>query len=103
VYGGQIETLMLEPVSGGEPGQYKADFTPARPGQYTLKITGHLAGSLGDTAVDVEVEPEEVFPGTATAPETVTPTTSLPWIVIGGLVAAVAAFAVWFFAMRGRK
>lgn len=40
------------------PGLYTIDIFPTVRGQYTVR----LFGTLGETAVDVEVEPEEVFP-----------------------------------------
>lgn len=57
-YGGQEKTLTLQPLGEETPGQFIAPILPTVPGQYTLK----LGGTLGDTAVDAEVEPEEVQP-----------------------------------------
>jgi hypothetical protein len=56
-YGGQARPLTLEPVFGGEPGQYLARLTPSRAGQYTVM----LGGQLGNTPVSAEIEPEEVL------------------------------------------
>jgi hypothetical protein len=55
-YGGQSKTLTLEPLGEDTPGQFVAPILPTVPGQYTLI----LGGKLGDTAVDAQVEPEEV-------------------------------------------
>lgn len=55
-YGGQSKTLTLEPLGEDTPGQFVAPILPTVPGQYTLI----LGGKLGDTAVDAQVDPEEV-------------------------------------------
>lgn len=57
-YGGQDKTLTLQPLGEETPGQFIAPVLPTVPGQYTIK----LGGTLGDTAVDSEVQPEEVQP-----------------------------------------
>jgi hypothetical protein len=57
LYGGQSYRSNLSPA--GEPGVYLAELFPTVRGQYSV----HLIGTIGDTAVDVTVEPEEVFPG----------------------------------------
>lgn len=57
-YGGQSKTLSLEPLGEDTPGQFVAPILPTVPGQYTVT----LGGKLKDTAVDAEVEPEEVQP-----------------------------------------
>ena len=55
-YGGQDKNLTLQPLGEDTPGQFIAPILPTVPGQYTVK----LGGTLGDTAVDADVEPEEV-------------------------------------------
>jgi hypothetical protein len=55
-YGGETTALTLKPAD--EAGHFTADFTPERPGKYTLKVSGTLDGKL----VNAEVEPEEVEP-----------------------------------------
>jgi hypothetical protein len=57
LYGGQAYRSNLSPA--GEPGLYEATVFPTVRGQYAVR----LLGTIGATAVDVEVEPEEVFPG----------------------------------------
>ena len=57
-YGGQDKTLILHPLGEETPGQFIAPILPTVPGKYTLK----LGGALGDTAVNAQVEPEEVQP-----------------------------------------
>lgn len=55
-YGGQSKELALEPQGADAPGQFEASILPTIPGQYTVTF----GGRLGDTAVDAEVEIEEV-------------------------------------------
>ena len=57
-YGGETKTLTLQPAGEDTSGQFVAPILPTVPGQYSLL----LDGTLGDTAVDAEVEPEEVQP-----------------------------------------
>jgi hypothetical protein len=57
LYGGQSYRSNLNPA--GEAGVYTAELWPTVRGQYSV----HLVGAIGDTVVDVTVEPEEVFPG----------------------------------------
>jgi hypothetical protein len=101
VYAGETTPLTLKPVEG-ESGHYTADFTPARAGLYTLKISGKVSGSLGDSDVNVEVNPEEVSPGDTTAAPTTTASASdyTVWYVIGGLVIVAALAAAAFFLLR---
>jgi hypothetical protein len=54
-YGGEIKTLALEP-GFEEPGVFRATVLPTIPGLYSLKFSG----TIGETAVDTEVELEEV-------------------------------------------
>ena len=57
-YGGQSKELTLQPLGEETPGQFVAPILPTVAGQYTVT----LGGKLGDTAVDAQVEPEEVEP-----------------------------------------
>ncbi len=57
-YGGQSKELTLQPPGEETPGQFAAPILPTVAGEYTLK----LGGTLGETAVDAEVHPEEVQP-----------------------------------------
>ena len=59
-YGGESKTLTLEPVFD-TPGAFDATVIPSIPGLYSLKFSG----TVGDTAVDKEVELEEVQPADA--------------------------------------
>lgn len=54
-YGGQSRDLVFRPLD--EPGHYAADFIPTRRGVYTLRLTG----SLGEQAIDISGEIEEVL------------------------------------------
>lgn len=55
-YGGQTKTLELQPVSEDSSNQYIAPILPTIAGQYSI----HLGGKLGDSDVNVDVQPEEV-------------------------------------------
>jgi hypothetical protein len=57
-YGGQSKELEFEALGEHNPGEFQAPVLPTIPGKYTL----HFGGTLGDTDVDAEVEPEEVQP-----------------------------------------
>lgn len=56
VYAGNIFRTNLNPTETA--GLYTAELFPTVRGQYTAR----LFGSLGETEIDVELEPEEVFP-----------------------------------------
>ncbi len=56
LYAGRIWRVNINPTE--TPGFYTAVLFPTVRGQYTA----HLSGSLGSTTVDVQVDPEEVFP-----------------------------------------
>jgi len=69
-YGGQSKLLSLQPQGEDTPGEFMAPLLATLPGQYTVI----LGGTLGDTDISAEVEPEEVgsadalqFPSTAPA------------------------------------
>jgi hypothetical protein len=55
-YGGQTKTLTLQPLGEDTPGQYVAPILPTIPGLYTVDVNG----TLGSTAIKVNVQPEEV-------------------------------------------
>jgi hypothetical protein len=57
-YGGQSKFLTLQPLGEDTPGQFIAPILPSIPGTYTLR----LSGTLGETPVQAEVQPEEVQP-----------------------------------------
>lgn len=60
-YGGQNKALTLEPLGDDSPGEFMAPVLPTVPGEYTVL----LEGQLGETAVEAEVQPEEVQPADA--------------------------------------
>jgi hypothetical protein len=74
MFGDETTKLSLEPsfVVGvfGEPGDYRANFVPSRPGQYKFHFTGTVAGQQIDetftsgpeTFNDVEDAGEQMFP-----------------------------------------
>lgn len=55
-YGGRTMRVNLNPTA--EPGVYTAELFPTVRGQYDVR----LFGTLGETAVDAVLEPEEVLP-----------------------------------------
>ena len=55
-YGGQTKTLTLEPLGEDTPGQYIAPILATVPGLYTVDVNG----TLGSTAIQAQVQPEEV-------------------------------------------
>lgn len=56
VYGGRTTRVNLSPTQ--TPGHYTAELYPTVRGQYTVR----LFGTIGETAVDQVIEPEEVLP-----------------------------------------
>ncbi|HEY3345391.1 MAG TPA: hypothetical protein VGJ97_10705 [Anaerolineaceae bacterium] len=103
VYGGQDKLLALQPLGENTPGQYIAPITPTRPGKYTI----HLGGSIGATAFNTDVQPEEVqtadvvqFP--VTAGELANSNTSAPlpaWLPIAGILFGVVGTILGILAL----
>jgi hypothetical protein len=56
VFGPQSKVLTLQPLGENTPGQFIAPITPMLPGVYTI----HLGGNIGTTAINTDVQPEEV-------------------------------------------
>jgi hypothetical protein len=102
-YGGQTKPLTLE-KSFGTTNEYEAHIIPAIAGQYTLQ----LRGTLGDTEVNVDVEPEEVsspdtlvFPNTSgTQAQQNGGFTVTDWLAGSALVIALAGLIVGLVALR---
>lgn len=103
-YGGQTKTLTLQPLGENTPGQYVAPILPTIPGLYTVDVNG----TLGTTAIKVEVQPEEVqstdsvqFPrvNNSTGQSTFT---WRDWIGIIALVIAIVALVITILGTRKR-
>jgi hypothetical protein len=99
-YGGQTRILTLEQTGEHGSGHFEAAIVPTIPGQYTL----HFRGTLGDNAVDAEVEPEEVLPEDTLAFPAIDSdrpqTGSLgmtEWWAIAGFVSGLAALILSFY------
>jgi hypothetical protein len=101
-YGGQSKTLILQPLGEDTPGQYVAPVLPAVPGLYTVDVNG----TLGTTAVKVEVQPEEVqAPDSVQFPQVVTASggssfSLVGWLALAGLVIGLAALVLAVLALR---
>jgi hypothetical protein len=99
-YGGETKTLTLQPLGEGTPGQFVAPVLPTRAGQYTVE----LRGKLGDTDVNVDVQPEEVeaadvlqFPKDSAATGSLGLT---GWLAVLGLLAGLGGLALGLAAIR---
>ena len=104
-YGGQEKQLTLQPLGEDTPGQFSAPLIPTVPGEYTIE----LGGTLGDTAVDANVQPEEVgaadtlqFPNPAAPEESAAPGMS-GWLVYLSLLIGVIALVVGILALRRQQ
>lgn len=60
VFGSDSKVLALQPLGEDTPGQFVAPILPTRMGQYVVRLSGHVSSELGDTDVNVEVQPEAV-------------------------------------------
>lgn len=101
-YGGQDKTLTLQPLGEDTPGQFVAPVVPTIPGKYTIK----LGGSLGNTAVNTEVEPEEVqaadtlqFPSTGAADQSAQ-LGVMNWLIYLNLLIGLIALGLGITALR---
>lgn len=101
-YGGQDKTLTLQPLGEDTPGQFVAPILPTIPGQYTIR----LGGMLGATAVNTEVEPEEVQPAdtlqfpSVQAPQEDTELGVLNWLIYLSLLIGMIALILSVMALR---
>ncbi len=109
-YGGQSKSLELQPLPDGAPGQYVAPFVPTRAGQYTVKLTGKLNGSAGDSDVNVSVNPEDVdlvdayaFPLLTTSDTSNTSFGLTGWLAVSGLVAGLLGLVLGIVALTRKK
>jgi hypothetical protein len=101
-YGGQDKTLTLELLDEHAPGQFAAPIIPTVPGQYTI----HFGGTLGDTAMEADVEPEEVqpadtlqFPSTAPQAQSADLGT-MNWLIYLSLLIGLVALVLGVMALR---
>jgi hypothetical protein len=99
-YGGQSKTLTLEPLGEDTPGQFVAPILPTVAGQYTVT----LGGKLGDTAVEAQVEPEEVQPAdTLQFPSAASQSADLGfmnWLIYLSLLIGLIALVLGVMALR---
>jgi len=101
-YGGQNKTLTLQPLGEDNPGQFVAPILPTVAGLYTI----NLGGTLGDTAVNASVEPEEVqpsetlqFPVLDSTQQTVA-SSSTDWLTWLGVLLGLIGIGLGVTAMR---
>lgn len=101
-YGGQEKNLTLEPADEHSPGEFMAPILPTVAGKYTLKF----GGTLGENAVDAEVEPEEVqpadtlqFPVVGSTDQS-TDLGTLNWLIYLSLLIGLTALGVGITALR---
>lgn len=99
-YGGQSKTLTLAPLGEDTPGQFVAPVLPTVPGQYALI----LGGKLGDTAVDAQVEPEEVAPADTLEFPSAAPQSAdlglMNWLIYLSLLIGLIALVLGVMALR---
>jgi hypothetical protein len=101
-YGGQSKVLTLQPLGEDTPGQYVAPMLPTVAGLYTVDVTG----TLGTTAVKVEVQPEEVLAPDSVQFPIVAQASSgnglglAGWLGLGGMVIGLAALVLGVLALR---
>lgn len=109
-YGGESKTLALQPLSEESKNQYLAPILPTIPGEYTVQ----LRGKLGDTDVNLDVQPEEVaaadtlaFPSGAAGAGQRGPAGSGmrpgDWIAVSALALALVALVLGFLALRRKR
>jgi hypothetical protein len=104
-YGGQDKALTLQPLGEDTPGQFVAPILPTVAGQYTVS----LGGTMGDTAVDADVEPEEVKPAdTLQFPsvESAAQNTSMGlvnWLIYLSLLIGLIALVLAMMALRKER
>jgi hypothetical protein len=99
-YGGQSKELTLQPLGEDTPGQFVAPILPTVPGQYTVT----LGGTLGDTAVDAQVEPEEVAPADTLQFPSAAPQSAnvgmMNWLIYLSLLVGLIALVLGVMALR---
>lgn len=108
-YGGQTKHLELQPLGEDTPGQFISPIVPMIAGEYTVNVTG----TLGDTDVNVEVNPEEVqatdaldFPADAQRSASESKDAQLGlvgWLAIAGLVSGLAGLTLSLVNLRDKS
>jgi len=97
-YGDQNKLLTLQPLGEDTPGQFVAPILPTVAGQYTVS----LGGKLGDTAVNAQVQPEEV--GSADTLQfplfDIKPGVSPDWLAWMGVLLGLIGIGVGVTALR---
>jgi len=104
-YGSQNKTLTLQSLGEDTPGQFIAPILPTIPGQYTVT----LGGTLGDTKVSAEVQPEVVdtpaaiqFPYIAASSQN-TELGLTGWLAILGILLGLAGVGMSFMALQKQR
>ena len=104
-YGRENKTLTLQPLGEDTPGQYVAPILPTVAGEYTVNVVG----KLGETDINVQVQPEEVeaantleFPKSSQSQQG-TGLGLVGWLAIAGLVSGLAGLALSLMNMRKRS
>lgn len=99
-YGGQSKELTLQPLGEDTRGQFVAPILPTVPGQYTVT----LGGKLEDTAVEAEVEPEEVQPADTLQFPSAAPQSAdlgmMNWLIYLSLLVGLIALVLGVMALR---
>ena len=101
VYGDQSKFLTLQPLGEDTPGQFIAPILPSIPGTYTLR----LSGTLGETPVQAEVQPEEVQPaGSIQFPQAPSPSgEGTNWMGLAGVALGALGTVLGALALFRRK
>lgn len=101
-YGGQSKELSLQPLGEDTPGQFMAPILTTVPGQYTVI----LGGQLGDTAVNAEVQPEEMasvdtiqFPSIESSEQSAG-SGAINWLIYLSLLIGLIALGLGMTALR---
>ena len=102
-YGGQERGLVLQPLGEDTPGQFIGPILPTIAGTYTLE----LMGKLGNTDVNLSVEPEEVqpaekleFPPKPSAEQQSAGLGLVGWLAIAGLAIGLISLVLSLVNMK---
>jgi hypothetical protein len=107
VYGSETKTLTLRPLGENTYGQFVAPVLPARPGLYTVRLSGNL-GDLKN--ISGEVQPEKVlatsvlqFPPAANPPPQTAAFGLVGWLAVVGLLTGLAGLLVAVMTLRKNR